>query len=215
MKTPADARLYAILDTGYLEPDDFERMAEAVVEGGAGLVQVRAKHESPEEIAALAARVHRITKAAGVPLVVNDHPEIAYHIQCEGAHVGQDDLTVAETRTLLGSRLKAVGKSTHSVAQAVAAQAEGPDYLGFGPVFATPTKPDYVPIGLDDIRAVHERVTLPVFCIGGIKRENARRVLEAGARRLVVVSGILQAPDPRQYCRDLCALMDEYPLSPG
>jgi thiamine-phosphate pyrophosphorylase len=82
-------------------------------------------------------------------------------------------------------------------------------------VFATLTKPDYTPIGLDDIRAVHERVNLPIFCIGGIKLGNARRVLEAGARRLVVVSGILEAADPRQYCRDLCALMEEFPLSPA
>ena len=100
-----------------------------------------------------------------------------------------------------------VGKSTHSLAQAVAAAAEEPDYLGFGPLFATPTKPDYRPIGTEDIRCVHAQVALPIYCIGGIKRENLPAVLAAGARRVVIVSGILQAPDVAAYCREVNTLL--------
>src|SRR5439155_15634664 len=86
-----------------------------------------------------------------------------------------------------------VGKSTHSVEQAVAAEREGADYIGFGPIFSTPTKPDYSPIGLAQIREVHDRLSIPVFCIGGIKSENLAHVIAAGAERVVIVSGRLQA----------------------
>jgi thiamine-phosphate pyrophosphorylase len=100
-----------------------------------------------------------------------------------------------------------IGKSTHSLPQAIAAASEDTDYLGFGPLFATPTKMDYPPIGLEDIRAVQEAVRKPVFCIGGIKLENLRTVLDAGARRVVIVSGILQAGDVTAYCRKVKAML--------
>ncbi len=135
------------------------------------------------------------------PFILNDHPELVLESEADGAHVGQDDTSVAEARKLAGEHA-IIGKSTHSLAQAVAAQEERPDYIGFGPLFATPTKPDYAPIGLQDIRAVHQLVALPIFCIGGIKRENLPGVVAAGARRVVIVSGILQATDPQAYCED-------------
>ena len=94
-----------------------------------------------------------------------------------------------------------VGKSTHSVDQAIRAFYEGADYIGFGPIFATPTKPDYPPIGLSEIQRVHEAVRIPIFCIGGIKLDNLPEVMEAGARRVVIVSGLLQAKEIAQYGR--------------
>jgi thiamine-phosphate pyrophosphorylase len=93
----------------------------------------------------------------------------------------------------------AVGKSTHSLDQAIRAFYEGADYIGFGPLFATPTKPDYPPIGLDEIAKVHEAVRIPIFCIGGIKLDNLAKVIEAGAQRVVIVSGLLQASDVSAY----------------
>ena len=101
-----------------------------------------------------------------------------------------------------------VGRSTHSLAQARAARDEGADYLGFGPLFATPTKPDYVPIGLDDIARVHEEVTdRPIFCIGGVKLENLPTIIAAGVRRVVIVSGILLAEDVAGYTRRAADLL--------
>ncbi len=94
-----------------------------------------------------------------------------------------------------------VGKSTHSLDQAIRAFYEGADYIGFGPIFATPTKPDYPPIGLEEIQRVHEAVRIPIFCIGGIKLDNLPEVMEAGARRVVIVSGLLQAKDIATYGR--------------
>jgi len=115
-------------------------------------------------------------------------------VPAEGAHVGQDDLSVAEARAAAG-RPVIIGKSTHSLAQARAAAEEGADYIGFGPLFATPTKPGRAAIGLQDIAAAHADVEIPIFCIGGIKPENLASVRAAGAQRIVVVSAWLQADD--------------------
>jgi len=199
---PSHARLYGILDLGYVTAADAPRVFEQMIEGGVDLLQLRAKGRPRAEVAALARQLQPLATLAGVPFILNDDPPLAAELGLDGVHVGQDDLSVAQARRLLGPG-KLVGKSTHSLAQAVAAIAEGPDYIGFGPLFATPTKPDYQPIGIEEIRRVHELVPLPIYCIGGIKRENLGTVLAAGARRIVIVSGILQAPDIASYCREV------------
>ena len=207
----AQARLYGILDLGYVAPADAWRAAAAMVSGGVDIVQLRAKGYPPAEIADLARQIHRITCIMSVPLVINDHPQLAREIDAEGVHVGQDDISIAEARESAGTG-RFVGRSTHSVAQAVQAAEQGADYIGFGPLFATPTKPDYVPIGLDDIARVHASVQLPIFCIGGIKLENLARVIAAGARRVVIVSGLLQASDIADYARSAKAMLAAQPL---
>jgi len=189
------ARLYAILDLGYVAPNDAEKLTERLIEGGADIIQLRAKQQSIEALREIARQLHRLTSRAKIPLIINDHPEIARDVPLEGLHLGQDDLPVAAAREIVRREDCWIGKSTHSVAQAIAAQAEGADYIGFGPLFATPTKPDYQPIGLGEIARVHELVQLPIFCIGGIKLENLPDVLAAGARRVVIVSGLLQSAD--------------------
>jgi thiamine-phosphate pyrophosphorylase len=131
---------------------------------------------------------------------VNDHAEIAARVPVEGVHVGQEDNSVLTARETAGRDL-IVGKSTHNPAQAHAAQDEGADYVGFGPIFATPTKPDYKPIGLSDIRQVHLDVCVPIFCIGGINIDNLQQVIDAGAKRVVMVSALLKAHSLVDYAR--------------
>ena len=133
-------------------------MTRALVEGGVDILQLRAKKFAPSEVERLARLMLPVTRDAGVPLVINDHPRVAAAVGSEGVHVGQDDSSVAETRAIVGASCF-VGKSTHSIAQARAALAEGADYIGFGPLFATGTKPDYIPIGLGDIAEVHRFAT--------------------------------------------------------
>ena len=211
VKTLAECLLYGIVDLGYVAPENIERVAEQMCAGGVDLLQLRAKDFSELEIEAFGLRLAPVCETFGVPLIVNDHPELVPTIGAAGAHVGQDDRPVADARWRAGRALAGevpppiIGKSTHSIAQALAAAAEGADYLGFGPLFPTPTKAGRPAIGLDDIRRVHEAVGIPIFCIGGIKRENLDAVLAAGARRVVIVSGILQAPDIASYCRDVKA----------
>jgi thiamine-phosphate pyrophosphorylase len=200
------AHLYSIVDLGYIKPDAVGPMTRALVEGGVDVVQLRAKKFPPAEVERLARLMHPITRDAEVPLVINDHPEVAAVVGSEGVHVGQDDLSVAETRRIVGASCF-VGKSTHSLAQATAALTEGADYIGFGPLFATGTKPDYVPVGLSEIAEVERRATVPVFCIGGINLERLRQVLSAGARRVVIVSALLLAEDVRCYVREVLAML--------
>lgn len=202
LRTLHSARLYGIVDLGYCAPAQVESMTAALCEGGVDLLQIRAKKLTPGEVEKLARQMHPITRAHGVPLIINDHLEIAAAIGSEGVHVGQDDDAVARARAVVGTDVF-VGKSTHSLAQAVAAQAEGADYIGFGPLYATGTKPDYVPIGLQDITEVHQKVSLPIFCIGGVNEARLPEILSAGARRVVVVSAFLLAPDVQSYVRQI------------
>ena len=201
-KTPAEARLYGILDLGYVPPADVETMTVALCEGGVDLLQLRAKKATKSEVEQLARRMQAVMRDFDVPLIINDHADIAAQIACEGIHVGQDDDAVAKAREVTGGACF-VGKSTHSLAQAVAAQAEGADYIGFGPLYATGTKPDYIPIGLADIAEADRQVSLPIFCIGGVNATRLDEVLAAGARRVVVVSAFLQAADVRAEVRAL------------
>ena len=207
--TPGDlsrSLLYGIIDLGYVEPAAVTAMAESLIAGGIDLLQLRAKNRPVEEVTRLAADLHRVTTAHNVPLIINDHPEVAAAVGAEGVHVGQDDLSIEQARKSAGPNC-AVGKSTHSVDQAILAFYEGADYIGFGPIFQTPTKPDYVPVGLDDVARVHASVRIPIFCIGGIKLDNLPKVIEAGARRVVIVSGLLQASDPAEYARSAKKLL--------
>jgi thiamine-phosphate pyrophosphorylase len=176
------------------------------------VIQIRAKNSTPDEITAWALELLPLTKAAGIPLILNDHPSIAAKTGVDGCHLGQNDLPLADARRILGPN-KILGKSTHSLAQVRAVLAEKPDYIGFGPLMATPTKPDYVPIGLGEIRIAHGLAPFPVFCIGGIKRENLPEVVQAGARRVVIVSGLLQAEDPAQYAREVLGQLPALPPS--
>ena len=198
MKFPQDARLYGIVDLGYCAFNRVESMASMMIAGGVDILQIRAKEQSENQIVDVARKVRSVLAGTGVPLIINDYPHLVPVIGADGAHVGQDDMSVAEARSLAGPG-KIVGKSTHSPGQARGAVMESPDYIGFGPLFATPTKPDYAPIGIKDIRRVHEELALPIFCIGGVKAENLDSVLAAGAKRVVIVSGILLANDVLGY----------------
>ena len=208
MRAIRDCRLYGIVDLGYVRPDDVGAMTRALVEGGVDILQLRAKHAGADEVERLARIMHPVTREAGVPLVINDHPQVAAAIGAEGIHVGQDDLSIADTRRIVGVDCL-VGKSTHSVAQARAAMDEDVDYIGFGPLFATGTKPDYVPIGLDDIATVQGFAQVPVFCIGGVNPERLPQIICAGAQRVVIVSALLLAADVRAEVRRVKAMLPQ------
>jgi thiamine-phosphate pyrophosphorylase len=206
MRTIDDCYLYGIIDLGYVEKSNAVHAAEAMIKGGVDLIQLRGKQEGIEELVDVAKGLHELTAHSGTPLIVNDHAEVASKVPVEGVHVGQDDDSIEVARRKAGRAL-AVGKSTHSLAQARTAQGEGADYIGFGPIFATPTKPDYEPIGLQDIKQAHLDVNLPIFCIGGIKLDNLKEVIAAGARRVAIVSGLLKAPDVAAYAREAKRLL--------
>ena len=207
MRGLRDCRLYGILDLGYVEPCDAARIVEQMMVGGIDLIQLRGKRNSIEELVSLAAELHDLTAKSSTPLIVNDYAEIATRVSVEGVHVGQHDDSVELARRKAGREVL-LGKSTHSLEQARAAQREGADYIGFGPIFATPTKPDYPPVGLTDIRRLHAEISTPIFCIGGIDIDNLQSVIEAGAKRVVMVSALLKAHNIIDYARCATDMLD-------
>ncbi len=205
-----DAYLYGILDAGYVAEADMESVAEAMLRGGVGVLQLRAK--GYEECAVLDLLKNKLPgllplcRKYGVPLIINDFPEVAAAVGADGVHIGQDDGSLAQVREIVGDAM-IVGRSTHSPTQALKALDEGFDYIGFGPLFPTPTKKGRPGIGLKNIADIQARVgsQIPMFCIGGIKPDNLELVLASGARRVVIVSALLQAPDITEATRSVLA----------
>lgn len=195
------AKLYGILDLGSVVPADVGAMTSKLLAAGVDVLQLRAKGAAEAMVVEIGREMAPLCRQARVPFILNDYPHLVAAVDADGVHIGQDDGPIGAARRLAGEG-KIVGRSTHSVAQARAAWAEGADYIGFGPLFATPTKPDYVPIGLADIAEVQGGSPVPVFCIGGIKRENLATIVAAGARRVVIVTGLLHADDPSAYAAD-------------
>jgi thiamine-phosphate pyrophosphorylase len=194
--------LYGIVDLGYVAPDQVASITALLLQGGIDLLQLRAKEHPKTKIAKYAEEMLAFTKAAKVPLILNDYPDLLRDVDADGCHVGQDDLKIAEARDLAG-RPCLVGKSTHTLAQARTAEREGADYIGFGPLFPTGTKPTAKAIGLDQIRTLHEQVKLPIYCIGGVKLQNLREIVHAGAKRVCIVSDLLLAPDVARQTSEL------------
>jgi thiamine-phosphate pyrophosphorylase len=206
VKPLADCKLYTFVDKAYLNGRAPEFVAQQLCDGGSDLIQLRAKNSSPVEIRRMAETIIPITKRANAGLVINDHLEIAREIGAEFCHLGQEDFFdaghkhVSELKTQ-NSKLK-IGLSTHAPAQAQRALDAGADYIAIGPVFATGTKPGAKPVTLDYVRWAAANVTVPWFAIGGINLENLGDVLAAGAKRICVVSAILNAPDAAKACAE-------------
>ncbi|MEM1084264.1 MAG: thiamine phosphate synthase [Verrucomicrobiota bacterium] len=201
------AVLYAILDLGYVKPARLEETTRCLIAGGADLLQLRAKGCSSEEILGFGRRIQPLCREANIPFIVNDHSELARELGADGLHLGQDDGSLEEARRVVGPEM-ILGRSTHSLEQARAALAEGFDYIGFGPLFPTPTKFGRPGIGMECIAAVEKEVgsSIPVFCIGGIKRRNLPEVIASGARRVVIVSDLLRSPDITTATREARAI---------
>jgi thiamine-phosphate pyrophosphorylase len=205
VKSLRDCQLYAFIDTAWLMGKMPETVAQQLCDGGADLIQLRAKTSTPDEIRRLAARILPVTNRAGIGLIINDHPNIAVDTRSFGCHLGQEDFFeagYAEAAQITGDppAIK-LGLSTHAPEQAQRALDAKPDYIAIGPVFATGTKPSARPATLDYVRWAAARVRVPWFAIGGITLHNLDDVLAAGARRICAVSAILGAPDIAQACR--------------
>jgi thiamine-phosphate pyrophosphorylase len=206
MKPLADCRLYAFIDTAYFHGRAPDVFAQQLCDGGADLIQLRAKTSTPDEIRQMAEKILLITKRANVGLVINDHVDIADDLDAEFCHLGQEDFFDAGHKHVIElwsmERVLRIGLSTHSPDQAKRALAAGADYLAIGPVYATGTKPTAKPVTLEYVRWAAENVNIPWFAIGGITLGNLDDVLAAGAKSICVVSAILNAPDVAKACSE-------------
>lgn len=195
--------LYAITDQASSHGRDDEAVARALLQGGATCLQYRAKKVPAAEQWPMAQALRRLCRELGRPFVVNDRVDLALDCGADGVHLGQDDAPIAAARRLAGGRLF-VGKSTHSLEQALAAEREGADYIGYGPLYATRTKENNVPpVGVQGLGAVLRAVRIPVVAIGGIKPGNLAEVAAQGARHCAVVTHLTGAPDVAAATRDL------------
>lgn len=192
----SSCRLYGIADMGYTAEHQLISVTEKLLAGGLGILQLRAKNHDPEHIARMGSRLAPLCREYGCLFIINDYPEIALGTGADGVHLGQDDGELAPVRAMLGANA-IIGRSTHSPEQALGAFRERADYIGFGPLFPTGTKPGRPAIGLEDIAGVRRQLPeeCPVFCIGGINGNTLPSVLEAGASRVVIVSWLLTHPD--------------------
>lgn len=208
-KPRPDWSLYVITDRRAAAGRPMLELVQAALRGGATVVQLRMKEGPTRAMVELGQALHELTRAAGVPLIVNDRLDVALAIDAEGVHLGQDDLPAHLARPLLGPN-RLLGVSVENVEQAQRALRDGADYLGVGDLFGTPSKPDAgTPIGLDMLRAIVQAVPLPVVGIGGVTVENAGAVIDAGAVGVAVISAVFGASDPEQAARRLRAVVDE------
>jgi thiamine-phosphate pyrophosphorylase len=201
----AAARLYVVTSAAQ-PPAVVEDVVRSACAGGADIVQLRRKGDDDVEWLRLAERCRALTAEAGALFVVNDRLDVAMACDADGVHLGQDDLPLSVARRLWPGRI--VGRSTHSLAQALDAGAQGADYIGVGPVYATPTKPGRAAVGLEVVTAVASSgVRVPWFAIGGIDEDTAGAVIAAGAHRIAVVRAVSDAVDVEAATRGLGAMV--------
>lgn len=196
--------LYAVTNIERYSPEILTQIDRAY-QGGVGIVQLRSKVLTDREMTRLGIKIREISRVYGKGFVVNNRPDIALRVNADAVHLGQEDLPAAFVRELIekyGASM-CIGKSTHSLDQALAAKEEGVDYIGVGPIFATPTKPDYPPVGLELLQQVRAKVHLPFVAIGGIHEHNIQDVLNAGAPCVAVVRAIFSTPDPYAAAKKL------------
>ena len=207
-------KLYAITDTELSNCSHVE-IVERLLAGGARLIQLRDKEANAKDMFEAAQACLKLTRAAGATLIINDRVDIALAADADGVHLGQDDLTVAEARALLGPN-KIIGVSTHSLAQVKAALLTSANYLAVGPIFPTTTKanPDPV-VGLELLRQARRLTPLPLVGIGGITPETAPEVLLAGAQSVAVISALYPTPSSLSLAENFAQAMRAKPAIEG
>jgi len=184
--------LYAILDPDQTNGRAADLVLRQLLEGGAKILQLRAKSLLPRDFLELARRVRERTRAAGCQLIVNDRIDIALACGADGIHLGQEDLPLAAGKKLMGNKI--VGISTHDIEQAREAERNGADYIGFGPMFGTTTKDTGLSArGIDMLKQIRAAVKIPIVAIGGINENNVQEVWRAGADSAAIISDILGA----------------------
>ena len=203
----AAARLYVLLDAGP-SPEEFERLARALIDAGADVLQLRDKRPGDRELLARASLLRTLTRGTETLMVINDRPDLAALAQADGVHLGQEDVSVKDACWIVGPEVL-VGVSAHSIEQARQAVLDGANYIGVGPVFPSATKQfEHFP-GVELLRQVASEIRLPAFAIGGICRKNVAEVLAVGFTRIAVGAAVTGADDPAGVATKLKEMMND------
>ena len=205
------ARLYLVAPSK-LPAGDLAHLVGDLADAGVDIVQLREKDMEAGDLLRAGEPVRAACADAGVPFIVNDRPDVALALEADGVHLGQNDVPVSVARRIIGDAV--IGQSTHAREEIDAAVSsdERIDYIAVGPVYETPTKLGRPAVGLDLVRYAAASSELPWFAIGGINETNIEEVMDAGARRVVVVRAITEADDPPKAAARLRELLDAAPL---
>ena len=208
MKTKLSG-LYVITDKKLIERASFIETVEKSIIGGASIVQLREKDTPEDEIIILGKALLEITTKYGVPLIINDSPELAREIGADGVHLGGYDTSIKNARELLGDEA-IIGVSCYNqIDRGLNAVENGADYVAFGTPYYTPTKPDREPTSIEVLKqAVSLIREIPIFAIGGITKDNAEPILETGVNGIAVITSVFGSPDPETSTRELASLLD-------
>ncbi len=210
---PLDFDLYPVTCQKLSRGRSNLEVLEALIAGGAKVVQLREKELSRREFLDLAKTFREHTARAGMTLIINDHVDVCRAVAADGVHLGQDDFPVREARKLLGPQT-VIGVSSHNLVQALQAVEDGADYINVGPIFATATKEHTgPPVGLELLRQVQAQVAIPLTVMGGISLDNVDELIAAGARRIAVVSAVVGAENitdtVREFRRRILAIQKQ------
>jgi len=201
-----ESRLYLIIDKKISGQNSIFDIVSRLSGSGTDIIQFRDKGSKKEDILRNAFLIRRLLLKSKNLFIINDYLDIAKLVDSDGVHLGQCDTPIEIARRILGKD-KIIGISCHNLKQALQAQTKGADYIGIGPIFATPTKPKYEPIGLDLIKVLKKKIKIPFFVIGDVNLNNINRVLSAGAERVAVCRAILQAKNMSSAIRDFSRLL--------
>lgn len=202
-------KLYAVTDRQWLKPGEtLASTVELLLQSGVTCVQLREKQLEDTAFLREAWELREICHHYGVPLIINDRPDLAAQAIADGVHVGLSDMDLFHARRLLGAAA-VIGGSAHNVREALAAQAAGADYIGCGAVFGSRTKADVGQLSLDELQRICKAVTIPVVAIGGITLENVNRLAGTGIAGAAVISALFSAEDKQKTVRDFLTRLSQ------
>ena len=202
-------KLYLVTNSDKFENDDaFLDAVASALKGGVDILQLREKTMPANRIIELGKKIKLLCAEYGATFIVNDRVDIAYVLEADGVHLGQDDMDVESARKILGNNA-IIGVSTHAPEQAQKAVADGADYIGMGPVFTTPTKPGRKSVGLEYVQWVSNNIDIPAFAIGGIDPDNVNEVIAHGAKRIAVVRAIINAENPEYAAKQFYSIINK------
>lgn len=200
-----DFKLYLITDrklVSYLP-----NAVEQALNGGCRAVQLREKDMDIRSLFLLAKKIRVLTEKYSALLFINDRLDIALSVEADGVHLGQKSIPLAAAKEASGGSL-IIGVSTHNMAEAVMAQEEGADFITVGPIYETNSKAQYgMPLGIDTLRGIRQKITIPIFAVGGIKTHNIHEVMSAGADGIALISGIFHSPDIKTKTEEIQGLL--------
>lgn len=195
-------RLYVIVDKETCKNLSLVNVAKLVISGGCDFLQLRDKISTTKTFLKEALSLRMLTLKEKVPFIINDRADIAYLVNADGLHIGQDDIPVKLARKIMGKN-KIIGVSCHNLKQVIKAQKDGADYISFGPIFHTSFKPDLKAKGINLLKNIVKKVRLPVFAIGGINQGNIQKIIDSNLNRIAVIRAVLENEDIEKAIRDL------------